>query len=359
MTESNQQQKAGANSSQYQIAGNLVINEGVTEERAYEISKKTFREMYAEYSEESFETAGGRVEQLDVRYIKQLADAGLLGALADPAYQVTLRKAQLGAASTERESDYDLLAGLLTDRAKRSGDRPVRAGINRAVEIIDQLDDEALAGLTVMTLITSLIPAARSITQGIQAMETILSQVMEGQQLPAGVDWLEHLDILDAVRIDRVQSFKPFPEYWCGRTPGYLAVGVLADSEEELRGIQELAEIGLPAFVADHELKPGYRRINFATVESMSVHLRTVFGVTGDRLAVAERIARDVYGMDKIDPELTATYMERVNALPLQARVGEWWSALPHHFAITAVGKVLARANMKRLDKLGLYPDLG
>lgn len=357
MTESNQHQKAGANSSQYQIAGNLVVYEGVSEERAYEISKKAFRDMYEKYSEESYPTAAGRVEQLDMRYIPRLAGAGRLGALADPAFQVTLRKAQLGAASTERDSDYELLAGLLSDRAERADSRPVRAGINRAVEVVDQIDDESLTGLTVMSLALSVIPTAGGVEGGVEALEKILAPVMEGQPLPAGREWLEHLDILDAVRIDRIQEFKPFKEHWCERTPGYLATGALAGSVEDLEGSREFGDMGLPNMVIDHELKPGYRRIASPTVGVLTQWLEAE-KVPEHLHERAQRIASDVYGLGRIDNDLTSGFMERVYASPHQARLGAWWDAFPHHFSLTVVGKVLARANLKHLDSEGIFRGL-
>jgi hypothetical protein len=358
VTQGGQQQKAGANAQQYQIAGDLVINQGVSEERAHEISRQTFHDMIAEFSVESHETAGVRVEKLDVRYIKQLADAGLLEALADPAYQVTLRKAQLGAASTERESDYDLLAGLLADRANRAENRPVRAGINRAVEVVDQLDDEALIGITVLMLALQIEPVSGFVEPGMQAIERCLQQVMEGQELPAGVDWLEHLDILDAVRIDRVQGFKKFEEFWASKTPGYIATGVMTDSEQDVQALVELGSLGLPPLVADHELKPGFRRIAFPKLSTMSKILRENYGATENQIQVAEKIARDVYGIENPEDALRPAYVERVRQYPYLSRLADWWDTLPHHFTLTAVGKVLARANAKRLDSMGILPDL-
>lgn len=141
-----QGQKAGSGSNQVQVAGDLVIVQGVTEERALQIARDAARDIISEYSAESHQVADERISKFDQAMVRNLSQSDLLGALGDPALQVTLRKAQIGAASTEREADYEILAALIDDRAKRSSDRPVRAGINRAVEVVDQLDDAALGG---------------------------------------------------------------------------------------------------------------------------------------------------------------------------------------------------------------------
>lgn len=357
MSDKGQEQKAGPHSRQYQIGGDLVIVEGVTEERAHEISRQNFREMFAQYSQESFEVAAPRVEKLDLKFIQQLAEADLLGVLGDPAFQVTLRKAQLGAASTEREADYDILASLLSDRATRSDSRPIRAGINRAVEVVDQIDDTALAGLTLMSAATQFRPMAGGIDAGLGTMEKLYAQLMEDHPLPTGIEWLEHLEILDVVRIDMVQSFKKFDQLWPERTPGYVATGAQADSEAESAARQELVVHGVPNIVADHELKPGFRRIYAPSVDILKTHLRNS-GCSDEQVEHATRISCDVFGLDKPDPELTPAFMERVKSHPLHQRLGEWWDGLPYHFTITSVGKVLAKANAHRLDELGMLPPL-
>lgn len=357
MNENSQAQKAGAHAKQYQIGGDLVIVEGVTEARAHEISRQNFREMFAEYSQESLEVAAPRVEKLDLRFISQLADLGLLGVLGDPAFQVTLRKAQLGAASTERESDYDILASLLNDRATRSDSRPIRAGINRAVEVVDQLEDAALAGLTLMSAAIQFRPLSGFSDSGLDTMEKLFAQLMEGQRLPTGIEWLEHLEILDVVRMDMVQSFKKFDDYYTGRTPGYVATGVEAESEAETEARGQLLALGVPVVIVDHDLKPGFRRVAAASVDSLETSLREQ-GSTEEQIAHARRICCDVFGLDKPDPELTSAYMAKVRSHPFHQQLGEWWDEIPQHFAITSVGKVLAKANAHRLDQLGMLPPL-
>lgn len=355
MSDGSQAQRAGSHSQQIQVAGNLVM--GVTEERAREIAQESYREMSAQISAESHVIASERVEKLDEKFIKQLATDGLLDALGDPAFQVTLRKAQLGAASTERESDYELLASLLHDRAARPTDRPVRAGINRAVEIVDQLDDEALNGLTVFQTVTGLLTANADLDNSLDMMEKVLEQVMSGKELPHGTDWLENLDVLDAIRIDRITSFLEFSTFWSDRHKSMLSAGLLADSEDDARGRAKLAELTAHIAVVPHELKPGYNRFPMEYAEKV-VQMMKDEGVNPADADQVLAIGRDIYGAEQKDEDLLPAFMEQVRMRPNLSTFEKWWGTFEVHFTVTSVGRVVARANARNLDALGIIPPL-
>ncbi len=59
-------------------------------------------------------------------------------------FQLLLVEAQKAAASTERVADYDLLSELLIHRFEKGENRVMRAGISRAVEIVDKISDDAM-----------------------------------------------------------------------------------------------------------------------------------------------------------------------------------------------------------------------
>lgn len=141
MEEVNQLQKAGKDSQQIQI-GNVIINSaGITEERARAVFNEMIPQALANYTEEAQKIATERVNKLEERIMPQINQVeGLLPAFADPAFQVLLRKAQQKAAITERENDYDLLTELLVCHVQKGNDRKNRAGIVKAVDIIDTID---------------------------------------------------------------------------------------------------------------------------------------------------------------------------------------------------------------------------
>lgn len=353
-----QDQTAGANSQQIQVSGDLVIVDGVTEERAAEIAHQAALDVLSQYSSESAVTAMDRVSRFDIAMVERLKNAGLLGALGDPAMQVTMRKAQIGAASTERSDDYELLASLIEDRARRGNDRPVRAGINRAVEVVDQLDEVALSGLTLIQAALQYRPMAGAIDTGLNVMEQLLAELVNEIELPSGREWIEHLDVLGAVRIDTVQKFLSFDDFWPTKTPGYVTVGVEDGSDALTQATNALEELGLTLISSvPHELKPGYVRLPFPFSGSLRAALETI-GYADPKLTEIVNIALDRFMVDTPDRALNPTYMERVRQHPAHRRLSDWWATLPTHFVVTPVGRVLARANAQRLDRVGLLPPL-
>ena len=98
---------------------------------------------------------------------------GALQKFSDPSFQFLITEAHKTAASTEREADYDLLSELLLHRVKKDKDRKVRVGIKKAIEIVDQVDDDALCALTVAYTIERLFPATGSIIRGLNILENV------------------------------------------------------------------------------------------------------------------------------------------------------------------------------------------
>ena len=103
--------------------------------------------------------ANERVRELENRLIPKMeAVNDGLKAFADPSFQLLLVDAQKTAAATERSVDYDLLSELLVHRIEKGNDRHVRTGIHRAVEIVEDISNEALLGLTIIHSLNSFIP---------------------------------------------------------------------------------------------------------------------------------------------------------------------------------------------------------
>ncbi|KRF27247.1 hypothetical protein ASG91_12255 [Phycicoccus sp. Soil802] len=278
--------------------------------------------------------------------------------MADPAFQVALRKAQIGAASTERDNDYDILAALIEDRAKRADDRPVRAGINRAIEIVDQMDSQALRGLTVYAAAAQYSPLNGDVDEGLGAMDRMLEQLSEGLELPSGRAWIEHLDVLGAVRQDSIQSFKKLADYWTEKTPGYLSVGLPAGAEEGTAAIAELRDVHrISVAPVPHTFKPGYERLPFTGSNGFR-SLLVGAGKSDAEAEAAAAVASSAYKLDERDDSLVPAYRERLCTLPTLNQIAGWWDEFAVFFSVTPVGSVVARANSKRLDKAGFLPPI-
>lgn len=348
-------QKAGDNSKQIQVAGDLVLHTGISEERARQIAEATARSVIAEYSQEANEVGLERIGKFDSELVGRLSAAGYLGAFADPAFQVLLRKAQLGAASTERESDYDMLARLLEDRVARGSERRIRAGVDRAVQIVDQVDESALVGLTVFVAATQFTPVSGDIEEGLDVLDQLHGQLLKSD-LPTGPDWLDHLDVLDAVRLSGNLSLKKFSEFFPQHVAGYVAPGLPTDSEERTEALRKLLSVDVSLPEEPHLLKTGHSRISLPTVVAFETGLEQM--ALDEERAAAVRDAASDYGLGRVDHEAVPAFMEAVESRPNLRRLKEWWDSISGTVVVTSVGKVLARANAQRCDELGLLPPL-
>jgi hypothetical protein len=357
-----QSQKAGPQSQQVQVAGNLVVVQGVTEERAAEIARKAAESILVEYSSEAQGVAEDRIREFDRLMIERLSAAGALSALGNPAVYYTLRKAQIGAACTDEQKDHEILAALLEDRAKRADERRVTASINRAVEIVDQLDNDALTGLTVMQAVIQLRSISSNYAEGLHTIERILIQLLNGAALPSGVAWIEHLDVLGATRVTTGTNFVPFDQFYAAKTPGYVTVGLSKNSPEESEALDELSDLGLnfqDRQLPAHPFKDGFSRLPFASVDSAEATMRSILHWDEERIAKGLALCAEKFHQWDVDENARQSYLDVVRSMPAHAQVAEWWTNLPVHFSITPVGRVLANAEGRRLDRNNLLPALG
>ena len=141
----NKQRQTGGEGSTNVQAERIVMHVGIDEKRAREIYQEMHLQLRKEYTQEALNIANARVSQFEHSLMPKMEQVnGALEAFADPSFQLLLLEAQKTAASTERREDYDLLSELLIHRFQKGENRITRAGISRAVEIVDKISDEAL-----------------------------------------------------------------------------------------------------------------------------------------------------------------------------------------------------------------------
>src|SRR5690606_36882980 len=195
-----QNQKGGDSSTNIQ-AQQMVVHVGIDEKRAREIYQEMNLQLTNDYTQEALNIASYRVTEFENRLMPKITQVeGALEAFADPSFQLLLVEAQKAAASTERPVDYDLLSELLIHRFQQGENRIARAGISLAVEIVDKVSDDALLGLTVRHALDRFLPTSGDIYQGLDVLNDLFGKILY-RDLPVGQDWLDHLDILDAVRL--------------------------------------------------------------------------------------------------------------------------------------------------------------
>ncbi|KJQ55729.1 LPO_1073/Vpar_1526 family protein [Microbacterium sp. SA39] len=343
-----QRQEAGDGAQQWQVAGNVIV--GINEERAREIAEVTAKQVIAEHAGVALAIVQERIDEFDRRVISSLEARGHLDAFGDPAFQRAYRKAQTGAASSDRATDYDTLAALLSDRAESVGDRVAVGAIEKAIEVVDLVDDLALRGMSLMYAIREWHPFSYDIDEGLDVIDRMMGVLITGP-LPHGSEWVMHLESLGLVRATTVMELKKMPLLLSEKLVGYVAPGV------ESRAMPEQVHPAVPGvrwepLTVEHALKPGYRRVR-ASNEAM---LSRVFEQNGfpqhwREIIMAE--ARSLFGLGTIDPSLREPLLAAAQERTHLAQAMIFWDSIPLGAHLTLTGETLAKANAYRLDTEG------
>lgn len=357
-----QTQKAGDNSQLVQ-ASQVNIYNGIGEDRVREICAETYAIARRDFTADAYACANQRVEQFESVLLPRMQQIeGAFSKFADPSFQILLTNAQRAAAATERNADYAMLAELLVCRITKGESRKKRAGISKAIEIVDMVDDDALCALTVAHAINTLAPATGDLNSGLKVLDTMFNKLMY-TKLPEGDAWIEHLNILDAVRINPVSHFNKLEVFYPQALDGYSAAGIRIESEEYRKAIEILSEVNLDkSILVPNELMEGYVKINVTNKKSINnIELAQIDTTDGKMtvvpIAVNEKMIMalhnvwDLYEKDnEIVNKARSTFMTRWDSYPALNTLHQWWNKLSTAFVITPVGTALAHTNARRCD---------
>lgn len=358
-----QTQKAGDNSQQLQ-ADKMIVNIGIDERRAREIYHEMNLQVRRDYTQEALTIANSRVAEFENQLLPKMeAVDGALEAFADPSFQLLLVEAQKTAASTERPADYDLLSELLIHRFQKGENRIIRAGISRAVEIVDKISDDALLGLTVFHSVSYFFPASGNIHEGLNVLNDLFGKLFY-DKLPTGKEWLDHLDILDAVRINSFGGLKKIQQFYPEMLVGYIEIGIEKESENYQKAIDLLTANRLPHNVlVEHALNSKFSRLNLSNKNQIdSLTLQHQIPMNGNLINVPVPLSeeqknaiREIYDLYKQDEtvkqENIKVFMQEWDKRQNLKLLKEWWDSIDTNIQLTSVGKVLAHSNAQRCDK--------
>lgn len=350
-----QTQKAGNNSTQIQ-ATNVTIVQGIDEKRAREIYAEMYEVAKRDLSDIAYDKANERVKKFEDSLIPKMERIdGALDSFADPSFQVLLTKASKTAACTEREPDYNLLSELLIHRITKKDSRKDIAGISRAVEIVDQIDDDALCGLTVFHAVSELYPAAQDVIQGLDILEDLFSKLITSE-LPKETAWIEHLDILDAIRHSQMGRLERLEMGWRKMWSGFVCTGIKKDSEDYLKAKELLHNNRfLDPWLQENVLLPGFYRIpviNEKEIDNLSVldtSINQDICLTENQKEVLHEVYKLYTNDGALQEQVKQNFIKEIEKRPSLKALKIWWNSIPYALHITAVGRVLAHANAQRL----------
>jgi hypothetical protein len=363
ITDNKKIQKSGDGSQQMQ-ADSMVVHVGIDEKRAREVFQEMNLHIRQEYTQDALEVANARVSDFENSLMPKMEKVdGALEAFSDPSFQLLLVEAQKAAASTERPQDYDLLSELLVHRFQKGENRNARAGISLAVEIVDKISNEALLGLTVTHAVNSFLPLSGDIYQGLDTLNDLFGKIIL-EELPQGHDWLDHLDILNTVRLNTLGNMKKVQQYYPEVLSGYVDVGIERDSENHAKAIEILSSNALPRnLLVDHSFNSDFQRICIPYRSSLNqISLNQPVNHEGRLIIIPVKLTDEqikavnsIYDLYSQDGNLKTSnvdlFMKEWDKRPSLKAFKDWWDDIPFSLTITAVGKVLAHSNAQRCDK--------
>jgi hypothetical protein len=335
----NSQKQEGGDGSHNMQAQQMVVHIGIDEKRAREIYQEMMLQVRDEYTREALIIANDRVNEFEKRLFPKMEQVeGALNAFADPSFQLLLVEAQKTAASTERLEDYDLLAELLIHRFQKGENRIARAGISLAVGIVDKVSNEALLGLTVAHSVSSFQPRSGDIFKGLDVLNDLYGKIFYGE-LPIGQEWLDHLDVLNAVRLNSLGHLKKTQEFYTTLLNGYVDVGIQKKSEQHDKAIEILKNNHFSDdWLVEHALNSDFVRVVVASRKQISS-----LSLNQEQIKAIDSIY-DLYSQDgNIKQNNIVSFMEEWNKRPNLKTLREWWDNVFPSFSITSVGMVLAQ----------------
>lgn len=366
--ESKQIQKAGDGSQQIQ-AQNAYIANGISEQRVREICSEVAVTAIANNSMEASGMAMQRIERfVDLLLPRIQRIEKDFESFADPAFQVLLQKAQLTAICTERDCDYSILSELLVHRINNKTNIKKKASIAKAVEIIDQVDDDSLCAITMYHAIRTFIPLTGNIKEGIATLSRLYEKI-NPDLLPTNDMWMDNLSILGAITIVPFSATQKYDDLIQKMLDGYACVGIKKESEEYSKAIDILNSKNMPHdILVDHELLDGYVRLQ---INQKTTIERLVFGtpiiINGQEQMPSRALTDEekkclyeiweLYSKDEQQKNTALKkMMELLNSYEAMNKSIRWWNALSVDFRTTSIGRVIAHTNAKRIDNT--LPDL-
>ncbi len=350
-----QEQKAGDNSNQIMVKGDLNI--GITESQARDICKAECAIALQNWAFQAGAFAEKRIQALEDKLLpKILSYDENLSIFGDPGFQILLRKAQIAAASSERENDYEILSDLLLHRAEQNKDRERRLGIAKAIEIVDQIDDTALVALSIVYAIIKYTPVSNQLYEGLRVLDSLYGKIINNHQLPNNSSWQEHLDLLSAIRISpkELHSFKKLEEFMPEKLNHYFVNGIKIDSDEYNDIQEKFLSVGLPFnCVESHPLKDGHLYLT-TSKDTKDIYLKRPFPngyihvpLTEQQKKVFEYANEICFKINTKDDNMRNKFWEIWEQYPNLKQIKMWWNNLSDHFTITPVGIALANAYIR------------
>ena len=217
-----------------------------------------------------------------------------------------------------------------------------------------------MLGLTIIHSLNSFIPVSPECVGALNTLNDLYGRLIYAK-LPDGIDWIEDLEILDAIRINPFGKFKTIKEYCSEALNGIITIGIKKDSEEYQNAITILRnnELLFPKLLVENYLLPGYVRVNIGNLDA--VNTLSIIHTMGNNTSVsipmseqqksAIKTVIELYSKDtQLKTDVEEKFLSEWNSRHNLSLLKDWIEKIPNSFSVTSVGKVLAHANAQRCD---------
>lgn len=359
VSKTNQKQEAGENSTQIQHIGdnsnqiiienqtnNISVTNGtpITDVAVFTttLSTQVSKQALSLCTQVSEDICVSKMKAFESKWNPILTKMdGILDHFIDPKFQFMLRDAYISSAKSSREQDLDMLTQLLVCHVEKGKDMKIDAGINRAIQIVNEVDNDALCGLTIVASLLNVVPTDGGIYEGLKVVNDLYTKLLY-TELPVGVDWIDHLHILGAISI-QTGHFHKLEKILCNSLNGYVCVGIKEGSKEHEAALDLLKEKGYnPSVLIKNECLEGYLRLKIVEKSKLKPELMPIL---------------EYYSKDKsLLKQVESSFLEIWDSNNNLRTIREWFDSISIWFRISSIGKALAQTNAKRCESG--FPDL-
>lgn len=340
---------------------NIGKQEGLTGEQLKDFLQR-HDELMSSVLKTSNDIALARIDdlkQLTLPRIEKMEHA--LEDLKNPASQRFLLEAQQEAMVTDSPDAMKLLSDLIVEHINNYSHKDKQVTIRHAVKVISEIDPEALRAMTLFHILRSIVPTRGNVSEGLKTINDLIHPLLSSP-LPTGSHWIEHLALLNTIRIIPTIRISLLEDYYTQQADGYTCIGIKENSPQHIQAKELLKKAHLsPETLVPNELLPGYVRIPVFSKTFISQGFLTNGKEKRNITPEEEQILFSIFDLYEQNSELQLqvikTFKSRFSQFESLATASEWWNHIPVYFELTLVGTVLAVLNGRRYNSDISFPD--
>jgi hypothetical protein len=345
MNPKKQKQSGGDGSQNFQAAGNINFNTGLTVADVKEIAADVFRSNFLTLSGDALAIAQQRARDFDDRVVASLEEADGLGAAADPDFQYSLYTGQVQYARTGDDALSATLVDLLTRRAGTRDRSLLQVTLNEAIGTVGKLTPEQYDVLSVIWVARYVHSGSVIDTKTLgEWLDTTIGPIRGS--IPPTVSSIRHLEYAGCVSVS-IGSVN-IADLFAKTYAGVFSKGFSTQDAEEFAAVYP-GELPGDMFVP-HELDDSLLRL--AVGSEMAIRNAQQAGMITEEQA------------DAIVAFMLSHQMTSTETGPLIRRASEVGGELLDAYensdlknvALTSVGIAIAHSNLRRVTDLA--PDL-